>query len=78
MEVWLNCPIEVCEARDPRGLYRRGRAGSLPKMTGIDDPFEEPLAPDLVLDTSRTTVESCADRVLDDLVARAFIPTRPG
>ena len=73
-EVWLNCPIEVCEARDPRGLYRKGHAGALPKMTGIDDPFEEPLSPDLVLDTSRSAVEECTEHVLAHLVEHRFLP----
>ncbi len=72
-EVWLNCPVEVCETRDPRGLYRKGHAGSVSKITGLDDPFEEPLNPDLVLETARTPVDACADRVLELLRANKFL-----
>jgi adenylylsulfate kinase len=74
-EVWLRCPLEVCEMRDPRGLYRKGHAGSLARMTGLDDPFEEPLNPDLILDTSRTAVEDCSNRVLAHLVSNHSLPT---
>lgn len=77
LEVWLNCPLEVCEARDPRGLYRQGHAGTLARMTGVDDPFEEPLAPDLVLDTARVPVEACAERVQAELIAKGFWATGP-
>jgi adenylylsulfate kinase len=72
-EVWLDCPVDVCETRDPRGLYRQGHAGSVTKITGLDDPFEEPLNPDLVLETARTPVETCADRVLELLRANRFL-----
>jgi bifunctional enzyme CysN/CysC len=50
VEVFVDTPLEVCEARDPKGLYRRARAGTLRGLTGIDDPYEPPPEPDLVLD----------------------------
>ena len=50
VEVFVDTPLEVCEQRDPKGLYRRARAGTLRGLTGIDDPYEPPPAPDLVLD----------------------------
>jgi adenylylsulfate kinase len=64
IEVWLRCPVEVCRARDTKGLYARALQGGLAKMTGIDDPFEEPLNPELVVDTDRSSVVECADAVL--------------
>jgi adenylylsulfate kinase len=58
-EVHVKCPLEVCERRDPKGLYARARSGSLADFTGISAPYEEPLAPELVLDTSELTLEAC-------------------
>jgi|SRR5580658_4051511 adenylylsulfate kinase len=66
-EVWLKCPIEVCQQRDPKGIYRRSQEGGVKKMTGVDDPFEEPLNPDLVVDTSTASAADCASRVLEHL-----------
>ncbi len=68
VEVYLNTPLAVCESRDVKGLYRRARAGEIKEMTGIDDPYEEPESPEVVLDTtSQTPAESAAEliRALD-------------
>ena len=54
--VWIRTPLEVAEARDPKGLYRRARAGEIPDFTGIDSPFEEPADADLTIDTTTTSV----------------------
>ncbi len=70
-EVWLKCPVEVCQQRDTKGIYQRSRTGGT-KITGVDDPFEEPLAPELVVDTSRDPVATSAQRILDHLAARGF------
>ncbi len=64
VEAWLNCPLEVCRQRDPKGIYRRSKEGSVTKMTGVDDPFEEPLNPELTIDTANLTVEQSADRIV--------------
>ena len=53
VEIFVDAPIEVCEARDPKGLYKKARAGELKGFTGIDDPYEPPLKPELVLDAAR-------------------------
>jgi adenylyl-sulfate kinase len=71
-EVYLSTPLEVCERRDPKGLYARARAGLLPQFTGIDDPYEAPEAPDLKLDTSVLTVERAVHEILD-VVCRGSI-----
>ncbi|HUP91021.1 MAG TPA: adenylyl-sulfate kinase [Solimonas sp.] len=63
-EVYVSTPLEVCETRDPKGLYRRARRGELKSFTGIDDPFEAPRKPDLALDTSRIGVAESVRRVL--------------
>ena len=58
-EVFVRAPLAVCIARDPKGLYRRALDGQLPDFTGISSPYEEPAAPDLVLDTDTSSPEAC-------------------
>jgi len=64
VEVYVNAPLEVCESRDPKGLYRKARAGQLPAFTGIDDPYEPPLHPEVECRTDRETLEECIAKVL--------------
>jgi bifunctional enzyme CysN/CysC len=64
VEVYVNAPLEVCESRDPKGLYRQARAGHLPAFTGIDDPYEPPLTPEVECRTDRETLEECIAKVL--------------
>lgn len=73
IEAYINAPIEVCEARDPKGLYKKARAGQIPEFTGISAPYEEPLNPELDVRTADLTVDQAAQRVIDYLVARGFI-----
>jgi adenylylsulfate kinase len=74
VEVFVDAPIEVCEARDPKGLYKKARAGELKGFTGIDDPYEAPQKPELVLDAGKKTPEALADEVLAYLRANGKIP----
>ncbi len=64
LEVFVDTPIEVCEARDPKGLYRLARSGKLTDFTGIDAPYEAPETPDLVIATMGRTTEDCADDLI--------------
>lgn len=64
-QVYLSTPLAVCETRDPKGLYRRARRGELRGMTGVDDPFELPAAPDVTIDTSRTAYDEAVGRILE-------------
>lgn len=64
IEVHVSTPLEHCERRDPKGLYRRARAGQLPGFTGIDAPYEVPTDPALRIDTSAEGLVACADRLL--------------
>lgn len=64
VEVLVDAPLEVCEARDPKGLYKKARAGELKGFTGIDDPYEAPQKPELVLDSATKTPEQLADEVI--------------
>ena len=59
VEVFLDCPMEVVEGRDPKGLYRKARAGEIPRFTGVSDPYEKPDAPELILDCRRPPGELC-------------------
>nr|WP_319565130.1 adenylyl-sulfate kinase [uncultured Rhodoferax sp.] len=63
-EVYLTADLAACEARDKKGLYRKARAGELHDFTGIDSPYEVPVAPDLVLDTSTGSVEDCLAQLM--------------
>lgn len=67
IEILVDAPLEVCEQRDPKGLYKKARAGELKGFTGIDDPYEPPLKPELVLDSSKKSPEQLADEVIAHL-----------
>ena len=64
VEIFVDCPIELCEQRDPKGLYKKARAGELKGFTGIDDPYEPPLKPELVLDAGTKSAGDLADEVI--------------
>jgi adenylyl-sulfate kinase len=73
LEVFVDTPIEVCEQRDPKGLYAKARAGEIKGFTGIDDPYEAPLAPELTIAAATTPVLEAADRALELLEARGVV-----
>lgn len=70
IEVYLATPLAVCEARDPKGLYARARAGVIPCFTGVSDPYEAPERPQIVLDTEALSAPDCCARLLDYLENR--------
>ena len=65
IEVYINAPVEVCEQRDVKGLYKKARRGEIKNFTGIDAPFEAPENPDIELKTDHLTVEESAKKALD-------------
>ena len=73
LEVFCDAPVEVCEKRDPKGLYRKARAGEIPEFTGISAPYESPLKPELVLKTGTESLEESTRRVLNLLVEKGII-----
>ena len=73
IEVYVKCDLDVCEARDPKGLYKKARAGQIPEFTGISAPYEEPDHPELVIDTSYETLEQSAARVIAYLEERGLL-----
>lgn len=74
IEVFVDAPLEVCEQRDPKGLYARARAGELSGLTGVDAPYEAPSQPDLVLYSGKETVEVAVERVMQALAGRLLHP----
>jgi adenylylsulfate kinase len=75
VEVHVDVPLSVAQQRDPKGLYAKAIAGQIAHFTGISDPYEPPVNAELVLDTSRVSVEESVRRVVDLLTARALLPT---
>jgi adenylylsulfate kinase len=74
LEIFVDAPIEVCEQRDPKGLYKKARAGQLKNFTGIDDPYEAPSNPELVLKPAAMSVEDSVRACLKLLVERGIMP----
>lgn len=64
MEVFVKAPIETCIERDPKGLYKKALAGEIKNFTGIDDPYEEPLEPDLVVETDKESVDESVSKII--------------
>jgi len=77
IEVYLNCPLEVCISRDPKGLYRQALAGEIPHFTGIDDVFDTPVRPDIEVTTHGETPEASLARILRRLVDLRHISPEP-
>lgn len=73
VEVFVDTPIEICEQRDTKGLYARARRGEITGFTGVDDPYEPPLHPEVKLDTVHYTAEENARRILDYLMRRGYV-----
>jgi adenylylsulfate kinase len=72
-EIHVNTPIETCEQRDPKGLYKKARAGQLKNFTGIDDPYEAPLQPELTIDATGTTPQEATLQLLDFLRTKGVL-----
>ncbi len=73
VEVYVKASLDECVRRDTNGLYRRALAGEIPQFTGVSDPYEEPLRPELVIDTEREVVREGAARVIDRLVELGYL-----
>ena len=74
IEVFVDCPLEVCENRDPKGLYKKARAGELKGFTGIDAPYEAPQSPELVVNTNELDVAGCTEQVIAYLMEHGLTP----
>jgi adenylylsulfate kinase len=73
IEVYVNTPIETCEQRDPKGLYKKARAGQIKGFTGIDDPYEAPLRPELTLDAATTSPQQAAVLLIEYLEKQGIL-----
>lgn len=73
IEIYVRCPLEVCEERDVKGLYKKARAGEIPEFTGISSPYEEPEAPEITIDTAGRSVEECVAELKQHLVTHGVI-----
>jgi adenylylsulfate kinase len=76
-EVYVRAPLEVCETRDPKGLYRRARRDEIPEFTGVSAPYEEPESPELCVDTADRSVADCTDQIIDCLRSAGFLAPPP-
>ncbi len=73
LEVFVDAPLGVCEQRDPKGLYKKARAGEVKEFTGISAPYEAPVKPELVLQAGDHTAEECAQQLYDFLTEKGYI-----
>lgn len=78
LEIHCACPLEECERRDVKGMYRRARAGEIPLFTGVDSPYEEPIDAEIVIRTDQLSLEQSVDRILVAMVARGVVPEAGG
>ena len=78
IEVFMDTPLNTCEARDPKGLYKKARAGKIQHFTGIDSPYERPENPQMTLDTSTLTIEQCLATLLSFLKENHYIREKHG
>ncbi len=77
IEIYCKCSLEECERRDPKGLYKKARAGEIPEFTGISAPYEEPLSPELVVETDRLSLEESVAAILTHLEQRGVLQPAP-
>jgi adenylyl-sulfate kinase len=78
VEVWVNCPVDECQKRDPKGLYAKAERGEISDIAGLHQPYEEPQNPELVLETRDSTVEECSRKVIEKLEELNYIPVDEG
>lgn len=75
VEVYVNAPLSVCEERDVKGLYKKARAGEIPQFTGVSDPYEPPLNPEIECRTDLETLEESTAKVLNSLQELGYLPS---
>jgi adenylylsulfate kinase len=78
IEVFVKCSIDECERRDPKGMYKKAKAGQVKEFTGISAPYEEPKNPEIVLDTDKMTLEECLERLMGYLIENDYLRNTTG
>lgn len=73
VEVYVSCPVEVCAQRDVKGLYKKAQAGEIKGFTGVDDPYEEPLNPEVTCHTDKESIDECVEKVLHKIKEMGYI-----
>jgi len=73
IEIYLSTPLDICESRDPKGLYKKVRRGEIKQFTGVDDPYEAPDSPEITIDTSNQSVDACAEVILHYLKEKELL-----
>lgn len=76
IEVFIDTPLDVCESRDPKGLYEKARKGEIPNFTGISSPYESPTNPEIHVKTAELDIESCAAQIVGYLKEKGYIDVR--
>jgi adenylylsulfate kinase len=74
IEVFVDCPVEECERRDPKGHYKKARAGEIPEFTGVSAPYEPPLSPELTVHTAKASESECVETILQYLERGEYVP----
>ena len=75
IEVFVKAPLDVCESRDPKGLYKKARSGEIAHFTGIDSPYEEPVSPEITVETFKYKVEENVEQIVSYLIEKKYINT---
>lgn len=78
LEVFVDTPLEICEQRDPKGLYKKARAGEIKHFTGIDSVYEAPSSPDIHVKTAALTIEACAEYIVEQLIHKGYFKLHSG
>tara|TARA_B100001287_G_C22669938_1_gene524782 strand:- start:1135 stop:1737 length:603 start_codon:yes stop_codon:yes gene_type:complete len=73
IEIYIKADLSVCESRDPKGLYKKARAGEIKGFTGIDAPYEAPKNPELIIESDKYDVDTCAEKIVDFLIRKNII-----
>jgi adenylylsulfate kinase len=73
VEVFVDCDLQVCEDRDPKGLYKKARTGLIKDFTGIDSPYEKPENPEITINTHKSTIDECVEQIIEYLKAKAYL-----
>ena len=68
IEIYISADLSVCEERDPKGLYKKARSGEIKGFTGIDAPYEAPINPELIVETDKYNIDTCAQQIIDYLL----------
>jgi len=75
IEMYCDAPMDICESRDVKGIYKKARAGQIPQFTGISSPYEAPEAHELTVKTGATSLQACVQQVIDEMIRQGVVPS---